>query len=296
MSIATQVLANTLVTGSLYAVAAAGLSLSYSVTKTLSFAYGQSMMSGVYVFWWASTVLEAPLLQALLLGILWGGMLGWLTFRFFVSPFLKFHPVLPFLTTLSLSTMIESVISMLFGVDVKSLSSPFNNSSIEIFGAYITPLQILTIVCSILLFILLFVLLNHSRYGREILAVSENREAAQGLGISADKIGSFVAITSGVVASIAGIAVGYDSNLTPTLGNFFTIKVFAAMVVGGLGSVSGTIVGSFLLSLIENLSVIIQIGDVSLPTGYKDSFSFFLIVLMLMCRPSGLFGKKGRKL
>jgi branched-chain amino acid transport system permease protein len=137
-------------------------------------------------------------------------------------------------------------------------------------------------------------IIHGTSFGRKVRALSENGPAAQAMGVrvTAINIGVFVACT--LLAAYAGILVGYETNLQPTMGNSYTIKAFAAMILGGLGSVWGTVVGSFILGLIENFAIGIDFGGYSLPAGYKDAFAFVTILLILLVRPQGLFGVRAR--
>jgi branched-chain amino acid transport system permease protein len=103
-----------------------------------------------------------------------------------------------------------------------------------------------------------------------------------------------VFIVSVLLAAYAGILVGYETNIQPTMGGSYSIKSFAAMLLGGLGSIWGTILGALILGLVENLSIGLDFGGYSLPAGYKDAFAFVIILLVLLVRPQGLLGTKAR--
>jgi branched-chain amino acid transport system permease protein len=97
-----------------------------------------------------------------------------------------------------------------------------------------------------------------------------------------------------LLGAYAGVLVGYETNIQPTMGGSYTMKAFAAMILGGLGNVWGTIAGAYILGLVENLSIGLDFGGYSLPAGYKDAFAFAIILVVLLCRPQGLFGAKAR--
>lgn len=125
-------------------------------------------------------------------------------------------------------------------------------------------------------------------------SLSENSSASQALGVN-DKLVTYgVFITGMLLATYAGVLIGYETNLQPTMGNAYTIKAFAAMILGGLGNIWGTVLGSFFLGLVENLSIGLQFGDYSIPAGYKDAFAFMIILLVLMFKPEGLFTRRRR--
>jgi branched-chain amino acid transport system permease protein len=135
---------------------------------------------------------------------------------------------------------------------------------------------------------------HRTSLGRRIRAIAENPSAAEALGISRKKITLGAFLFSAILAAYAGILVGYETNLQPMMGNAYSIKAFAAMILGGLGNVWGTVIGAYLLGFVENLSVGLDFWGYSVPSGYKDAFSFVIILFVLLVRPQGLFGTKGR--
>ena len=295
MEILPQLLVNALIAGSIYALASAGLTLSYGLLKILNFAHGHLMMLGAYLFYWLAVDSGWGLFPAALGAMALLAVVAVLTLQVFIFPFTRFSFILVFVTTLSFSTMLESFVSMVFGVNVKSLTTGMDISSIEIWGVYITPIQILIITSAFLLLGILAAVVHLTPIGRKIRALSEFSQAAESLGINQRAVTYSIFIISILLAGYAGVLVGYETNMQPTMGNAYTIKAFAAMILGGLGNVWGTIVGSYLLGLIENLSIGLDFGDYSIPAGYKDAFAFLIILLVLLFKPEGLFNKASRK-
>ena len=294
MEILPQLLVNAVIAGSIYALASAGLSLTYGLLKILNFAHGHMMMVGAYAFYFAVSYQEMPLVGAALFSIIFITILGMLCLYVFVLPFTRFSFVLSFVTTLSLSTILESLVSMIFGVNVKSLTSGFDVSSIEIYGVYITPIQIIIILSAFILLGMLALVIHYTPIGRRVRALSEDPFAAQGIGVSSNRINYVGFVVGALLAAYAGILVGYETNMQPTMGNAYTIKAFAAMILGGLGNIWGTVLGSYILGLVENLSIGLDFGGYSIPAGYKDAFAFAIILLVLLFRPQGLFNTKSR--
>lgn len=289
MEILPQLLVNALIAGSIYALAASGLSLSYGLLRILNFAHGHVMMAGVYFFYFASVQLGLGLPQSALLTALFSLVLAFLSLRVFILPFTRFSPLLALVTTLALSNIMEATVSMIFGVNVKSLSAGSAAPSIEFHGIYITPIQILIILSALILLSLIAFVIHSTSLGRKVRALSENTPSAQSLGISRIRLSYAVYTLATLLAAYAGILVGYETNMQPTMGGVYTIKAFAAMVLGGLGNFWGTILGSYILGLVENLSIGLDFGNFSIPAGYKDAFSFVIILLILLIRPQGLF-------
>ena len=294
MEILPQLLVNSLIAGSIYALASSGLSLTYGLLKILNFAHGHIMMVGVYTFYLFSVMLGFGLLGSAGLTILVTIVLSFLFLKVFILPFSRLSFILTLVTTLALSNILEAGVSMGFGVNVKSLSPGTAAQSIEWNGIYITPIQILIIGSAIVLLSILAFVIHSSSFGRKIRALSEEPHGAESLGISKNKT-SFLVFTIGtLLAAYAGILVGFETNMQPTMGTAYTIKAFAAMILGGLGNMWGTVIGSFILGLVENLSIGLDFGGYSIPAGYKDAFAFMIILLVLLCKPEGLFSKKKR--
>lgn len=313
MNILPQLLVNALIAGSIYAIASSGLSLAYGLLRVLNFAHGHLMMVGVYIFYFLTVEEKLGLLPA---GLLTAGAavcMGCLTYRYAIMPFAKQSFLLTLVATMALAQLLESAVSMIFGVNVKSLSPGAAADSIEInltriFSAvpaetppsmddvsiFITPIQIIIIVSALVLMTAVSLLIHCTPVGRKIRALAQHPQGAQAVGVNEPAICYGVFILGTLLACYAGILVGFETNLQPTMAPSYTIKAFAVMVLGGLGNLWGTFLGSYILGLVENLSIVAVVGGYSLPSGYKDAFSFLIILLLLLFRPEGLFGTKRR--
>lgn len=294
MDILPQLLVNALIAGSIYALASSGLSLTYGLLRILNFAHGHLMMVGAYLFYWASAQLGLGVFLSSLVTALGTIIIAMFSLRIFILPFARYSFFLAFVTTLALSIMLESVISMIFGVNVKSLTAGVDITSYEFWGIFITPIQIVIILSALILLSALAFVIHSTSLGRRVRAVSEFSLGAEGLGLSSTRTNYMAFVVGCLLAAYAGVLVGYETNLQPTMGNSYTIKAFAAMILGGLGNIWGTVAGSFLLGLVENLSIGLDFGPYSIPAGYKDAFAFVIILLVLLFRPQGLFKTKGR--
>ena len=295
IDIVPQLIVNSLITGSIYALAASGLALVYGVLRVLNFAHGHLMMTGAYFFFLFSVQMELPLPLAILATACASLLLGYVTLLIFIRPFQRFHPILMFLTSLCLANALEALVSISFGVNVRSLAPGSIGDSIEWGPVYITPLQLGIIIGTIVLLSGLALLVHRTNFGLRVRPVSDNPEAGEALGYSMERASLEIVLLSTLLASLAGILVGMETNIQPTMGNAYTVKAFAAMVLGGLGNIWGTVVGSYLLGFVENFAIGLDFGGYSLPAGYRDAFAFIIILVMLLIRPQGLFGSAGRK-
>ncbi len=295
MEILPQLLVNALIAGSIYALASSGLSLSFGILRILNFAHGHLMMVGAYAFYYAYVMKEWGFVNATLFTLFTSIVIAVVALAIFVKPFLHLSIFLPFVTTLALSTMLESGVAMGFGVNVKSLTGAMEIRSFEIYGVYITPIQIFIIASALIVLSLLAFVIHYTGLGRRVRALSEHGPAAESLGISSSYVNLGIFITGTILAAFAGVLVGFETNLQPTMGNAYTIKAFAAMILGGLGNIWGTVAGAFILGLIENLSIGLDFWGYSLPAGYKDSFAFVIILGILLFKPNGIFSRRSRK-
>jgi len=290
-----QLLVNALISGSIYALAAAGLALIYGLFRVMNFAHGHMMMVGAYLYYLFNVDLGYSIPAASVLTIAALLVVGYISLEIFISPMLRLSILLPLISTLALSYILESGISMVFGVNVKSLSPGSAGQSYEFAGVYITPIQIGIILSSLILLSALAFVIHSTSVGRKIRALREYSFAAASLGTNELATRRIMFLLSVLLAGFAGVMVGYETNLQPTMGQSYTIKALSAMILGGLGNIWGTVAGSFLLGLVENLAIGLDFGGYSLPAGYKDAFAFVIILLVLLIKPTGLFNTRSRK-
>lgn len=295
MEILPQLFVNALISGSIYALAGVGLALAYGLLRVLNFAHGHLMMVGAYLFYFFSVQLGYSLPVSALGTAVGAVIVGWLSLEIFIVPFYRYGPLLTFITSLCLSNILEAGISMLFGVNVKSLTPGAAAQSIEIGSVYITPIQIVIILSAIIILSLIALVIHSSSFGLRVRAMAESPESAESLGISRRRMSFIVFVGGTLLAAYAGVMVGYETNMQPTMGTSYTVKAFAAMILGGLGNIWGTVVGSYILGFVENFAIGLDFGGYSVPAGYKDAFAFVIILLVLLFRPQGLFGTRGRK-
>jgi branched-subunit amino acid ABC-type transport system permease component len=196
----------------------------------------------------------------------------------------KASNVILLIASVALLILIESLVLLLFGADVKTIDYLEIAKGWEFFGAIITPLQIVIIIISLILLVLLFIFMKKAKIGKAMRAVADNKEAAEIVGISSEKIYSWAFIIGSAIAGIAGVLVGMEQNLEPTMGTNLIIKGFTAAIIGGIGNVPAAILGSFLLGFAENF------GIWFLPSGYKDAIAFVILFIFLLFRPQGILG------
>jgi len=290
-SIAFQLLINGLIAGAIYALVASGFSLIYATSKFIHFAHGATIAFSAYILYFLFSVLGLNFGFSVVLAIAFASLLGY-GMDFFVYKQLrkkKTSSVILLIASFALLILIESLILLLFGADVKTIGFIKIAKGLEFLGAIITPLQIFIIISSIVLLGSLFFFMKKTRIGKAMRAVSDNKDVAEIVGISSEKMYSWSFIIGSAIAGVAAILISLEQNLEPMMGTGLMIKGFAAAVIGGIGSVPGAILGAFLLGIIENF------GIWFLPSGYKDAIAFVLLFLFLLFRPNGILGIKRRE-
>lgn len=283
-----QLLVNGLIAGAIYALIASGFSLIYSTNKFVHFAHGTVAILGGYILYWLCSLLGLNFFVAVLLAIVLTAFIGYLLNMFIYKPLRtkKSSSSILLIASVGILILLESLILILFGADVKTINFIQVNTGLSIAGALITPLQIVIIAVSAILFVFLYLFMNKTKIGKAMRAVSDNKDVAEVVGISSEKIYSWSFVIGSAIAGIAGILIALEQNLEPTMGTNLMVKGFAGAIIGGIGNVPGAIVGSLFLGLAENF------GIWYLPSGYKDAIAFLILFIFLLFKPNGMFNVK----
>ena len=290
-SVILQILANGLIAGSLYALVAAGFSLIFSTNKFVHFAHGSSVTVAGYLTYLFFTQLGFPFWTAAIITIILTSLFGYGMYRLVYLPLQsrKASNIILLIASIGLLILFENLLQIAFGSEFRSIAYGTIEKGMSIAGATITKLQLVIIFVSIVLLIVLH-LMKRTRLGRNMRAVADNPKLARIIGINDRKIAGYSFLIGSALAGIAGILVGLEQNLHPTMGTGLMVKGFTRAVVGGVTSVPGAVLGSYILGLVEN------IGVWFVPSGYKDAIAFVLLLVFLLWKPSGLFGiEKGVK-
>jgi branched-chain amino acid transport system permease protein len=285
MDVFFQLLMNSFIAGGIYTLVAIGYTMVYGVLKFINFAHGDLAMVGAYITYFLIQHVGLPILPAIGIAIFSTTLLGILIEKVAYKPLRNAPRLAPLITAIAVSIFLQSAVMLLLGARTKTLRLATTKGLIFL-GAYITPIQIVIIITSILLMIFLNLYLKHAKLGKAMRATADEMTIASVVGIQVDRVISYVFGIGSALAAVAGILIAYETNLNPTMGFFLGIKAFAAAVVGGIGSVRGAMVGGFIIGFAENF------GIWYIPTGYKNSVAFVILVLVLLVRPSGIFGMK----
>ena len=294
--------ANALVIGTLYALMALGLSLIFGVLKLVNFAHGESLMVGGYLYYLLATsfivhMLGLPLIVALAAAAPVIFLFGVVLERMFLRQAYKRQTArydeYVILVTFALGIFLQNLALPLFG--------PYNRQAPAIFKGRVRIGELIIagdrLTGAVIAFIvigMLFYFLYRTYLGKGLRAVSQNPGAASILGIKVPRMRS-IAFGIGIsLTGIAGALLGHIFLVNPVMGVPFAVKAFVIVVLGGMGSIKGTIVGAYILALVEIFGSIL-LPDPTRALAYKDAYGLFLLVLTLLFRPQGLFGEKERR-
>lgn len=282
-------LINGLSLGSIYAVIALGYTMVYGIAKMLNFAHGDVIMVGGYIVFSATSYAGLNPYIAILISVIFCTLLGMTIERVAYKPLRNASPLAVLITAIGVSYLLQNLALLVFGAQPKNFTSVVPLDSIKLFDGQlvISGEAIVTIAVTIIIMIALMLFINKTRPGNAMRAVSEDRGAAQLMGVNVNgTIALTFAIGSGL-AAIAGVLLcSTYSNLTSTTGAMPGIKAFVAAVFGGIGSIPGAMIGGILIGIIEIL------GRAYISSQMADAIVFAVLILVLVIKPSGILGKK----
>lgn len=286
-----QQLVNGLTLGSLYAVLAIGLTLVFGVLNIINMAHGGIFMIGAFVGLFMVTVLDVNIFVAILGAMIVGAILGYLLEFVALRPLRrqKVSHLAPLISTIGVSIFLESVALLVWGPQTRSFPPDFIGGLID-FGTFkISMVQIIGLGVSVGLMLILNVLIKKTKIGKAIRAVSLNTETAALLGINPTLVISVTVMLASALGAAAGVLVGLSFDaVEPLMGVIIGFKGLAVLILGGLGNITGAMVGGLILGIAEVLSVAYG------ASSYRDAVAFGLIILLLFWRPQGLFGSKDK--
>lgn len=298
LDILPQLILNGIIAGAIYALVALGLSLVYGIMKFINLAHGELAMTGAYGFFFFYVFLEWPFAASLIFAIAFTVILGFIIEKTIYRRVLSSPPLIPLIISLGVSFMLQALAIIFFRPDIRSLSRTGEVTTHLFFNGNlaVTDAQIAILLLGPALILALSIFLKKTKLGKALRATADNREVAEILGLDTTRILSIGFGIGSALAAIAGIAIAFDQNLFPTMGLNVGLKAFAAIILGGIGNVPGAIAGSFIIGLAENLGTGLMIGGFSIPSGFKQTMAFGILILILLLRPQGIFGPKSSEL
>ena len=302
MDIFVQQIINGLVLGSIYALVALGYTMVYGIMGLINFAHGEVVMIGAMVALMIIKLLAAagvpvylsvPLALAAAAAVCMA--VGFTIERIAYRPLRRAPKLAPLITAIGVSIILQNLAMLIWGRNYHAFPPIFLSTEFEIVGATITGLQVAIIAIAALMMIGLTLLIQRTRLGRAMRATSENPSIAQLMGVNINQIISFTFIIGSALAAVAGLMVSANYSIAHYyMGFMLGLKAFTAAVLGGIGNIAGAMLGGILLGIIESLGAG-YIGDLTggfLGSHYQDIFAFFVLICVLIFRPSGLMGEK----
>ncbi len=275
--------------GSVYAIIALGYTMVYGIAKMLNFAHGDVIMIGSYVVFSAVSVMGMPSGVGIIIAVVVCTALGVVIEKIAYKPLRGASPLAVLITAIGVSYFLQNAALLIFGANAKSFTSVVGFSGLTLAdGAlFISSETIVTILACILIVIALSLFIKYTKAGRAMLAVSEDKQAAQLMGVNVNGTIALTFAIGSALAAVAGVLLcSAYPNLTPYTGAMPGIKAFTAAVFGGIGSIPGAMLGGILLGVIENLS------KAYISAQLSDAIVFAVLIVVLLVKPTGILGKK----
>jgi branched-chain amino acid transport system permease protein len=281
---------NGLTLGSIFAIVALGYTLVFGVLNIINMAHGEVFMFGAFVGVLVMSTMGGPLWIAFFAAILITALMGYMLERLALSPLRGKQGVshlAPLISTIGVSIFLENLSHHIFGAGNHPFRTSFADINFQIGSITIYLVQIVIFVIAVFLMVVLSYWLSKTKAGKALRATAENIETASLLGVDAKRMITLTVIIASAMGGIAGILVGMAFNsVNPQMGLSMGLKGLAIIILGGMGSVKGAMFGGLILGLAETM--VVAYGD----SGYRDSIAFITIIVILLLRPQGLFGKK----
>jgi branched-chain amino acid transport system permease protein len=280
-----QLVVNGLVNGSHYALLGLGFALIFGTTRITHFAFGPVYALSAYGCWFAAVKLAAPLWLAVVAGLATGAVAGALTYLVVYRPFERKEspPLVILIASLGLFILLENAIGVVFGTDTKVVPAP--PSGVFLWGPLVvTSAQLAQIAALVLIAGALGAYLTRTRFGKAVLAMTDNPEMARVIGIDTRRLSVVAFALGSAIAAVPACLILVKDGATAHMGFIAVFMAFVAVVVGGVGSLRGAVAGGLALGLVEST------GMAKIPTEWQNSIAFVLLFVVLLVRPRGLFG------
>lgn len=287
MSIVPQLIANSIIAGAIYTLVALGFNLIFGTVKFFDLGYGALTAVGGYSVFYLFKKLGFDLSLSIIIGILIAGLIGFAISKLVYKKLRarKASNLVILVASLGVFTALQAVIAILFTSQFQTLSNSIGSRTYEIFGAVITQIQVIILLSGLSIMAILGAILKWSFFGKAVKAVADDEEVSKIVGINTEKIIGVVFLIGGMIAGLAGILVGFDTGIQPTMGMSLLLKGVIASIIGGIGNIYGGVLGAFLLGFVENFGIWKISGE------WKDAIAFGLLIVFLLWRPQGILKK-----
>jgi branched-chain amino acid transport system permease protein len=281
----TQLILNGLMSGTILAVPAIGLTAIFAVLRFTNFALASHMTIGAFAGFLANVWLGWPVVPSLLAAFVVAGLVGVLSDEFILKPFRAAGFITTAIGSIALTIALENCVRLLFGNELRGYDLPIRRDWV-VGGLRVSPQQLENLAIALIAMALLFAFLFFTRTGRAMRAFADNPMLASIKGINADMVARLVSFVAMGLAGLGGMLIGLDTSIDPLVGFKSILSIFAAAVVGGFGSLPGALVGALLVGVGEELSLLV------LSPAYRSAIGFLAILVVLTLRPRGILGAR----
>ena len=285
-----QLFINGLVVGGIYSLVALGFVVIYKATQVVNFAQGELVMAGAYVCFSLTVQFHLPFMAAFLLTLGFSVVLGLAVERLALRPLIGESTISVIMVTIGLSSVLKALVQLVWGTQIKVFPQVLPTEPLFLAGVPIAPVYLAAFVLSVLLFAVFSLFFKYSRLGVAMRATAFDQQAAQSMGIGIKNIFALSWCIACVVSGVGGIILGNINGINSQLGHL-GLKVFPAVILGGLDSLAGAALGGLIVGVLENLCDGLAKDFLGL-SGFKEVAAFVVLVLILMIKPYGLFGSR----
>jgi len=290
LELLSNLLVNGVIVGTLYGVVAMCFVLIYKSTQVVNFAQGEFLLIGAWVCWALLVKFNLPFWIGFPITLVFMMLFGILLQVVALRPMIGEPIISVIMLTIGLSIFFQAAMSWMFGVFVKPFPQIFATESVSILGLQVQSAYIMSLVISVIIMVGFYYFFKYSRLGLAMRATAFDQQVAQSLGISVKQVFAMSWAISAMVSALAGVVVGMVNGVSSAL-SFFGIKVFPAVILGGLDSIVGAIVGGLIIGILENLAEFFDSQFFHVGNMYTVA-PFYILVIILMIKPYGLFGTK----
>lgn len=286
----TQLVINGLIVGLLYGVVGMCFVLVYKSTQIVNFAQGEFLLIGAWVCWATLVYLELPFIVGFLLTMVFMAGFGILLQMIVLRPMIGEPIISVIMVTIGLSIFFQALMKWIFGVSAQSYPKVFDTESIQIMGLNIEVAYLMSTVIALIIMVAFYLFFKHSKYGLAMRATAFDQQIAQSLGISVKQVFAMSWGIAATVSATAGVVIAMVSGVSSSL-SMMGIKVFPAVILGGLDSIIGAIVGGLIIGVLENVAEFFDSQYLHVGNMY-DIAPFYVLLIILWFKPYGLFGTK----
>ena len=289
-SLLLQLTLNGLIVGALYGVVAMSFVLIYKASQVVNFAQGEFLLVGAWVCWWFLTDWQLPFWAGFLFTLIFMTLFGMILQMVVLRPLIGEPVISVIMATIGLGIFFQALMKWIFGVFAKPFPPIFTTERINILGLEVQTVYLMSLGISVLIMVAFAWFFSVSKHGLAMRATAFDQQVAQSLGISVPRVFAMSWEISAVVSAVAGVVVGVVNGVSSAL-SFYGIKVFPAVILGGLDSIVGAVLGGLIVGVLENLAQYVDAEWLHWGNMYAIA-PFYALILILLIKPYGLFGTR----